>query len=61
MSYRTNNDNIYGVGITIAAKEHPETQLVINSYYQRIYYCSPVNDPVKKELVYFERELVPPV
>lgn len=52
-------DNIYQEGTLIAAKNFPDRQLLINRYYKRIYYCTPVNDPTRKLLVYFERELIP--
>ena len=58
MSYRTNSDNIFAVGILIAAKEHPSLELKIMKYYQRIYYCAVVGDEDRKQLAYFERELV---
>ena len=60
MSYTTNTDNIYNEGTLIAAKAHPSQQLRIMRYYQRIYYCAVVGDETSKQLVYFERELVPP-
>ncbi len=60
MSYRTNTDNIYEEGTLITAKSHPLRQLRIVKYYQRIYYCAIVGDEMTKQLVYFERELLPP-
>lgn len=51
-------DNIYKEGTLVAAKLSPDRQLLINRYYKRIYYCTPVNEPRHKLLVYFERELV---
>lgn len=59
MSYRTNTDNIYETGTLIAAKVDPSVQLRIVKYYQRIYYCAIVGDEMAKQLVYFERELIP--
>jgi hypothetical protein len=53
-------DNIFKVGTLIKAKEGPELQLKIMSYNQRIYYCGIVSDPKRKELAYYERELIPP-
>lgn len=50
-------DNIYKEGTLITAKASPNRQLLINRYYKRIYYCTPVNEPTHKLLVYFEREL----
>ena len=56
MRENENHDNLFREGEFIYAKEDPEKQLVITKYYQRIYYCTRVTD--KKELVYFERELL---
>ena len=61
MSYRTNTDNTYPEGTTIAAKANPSRKLKIMKYYQRIYYCAVIGDERGKHLVYFERELIPPV
>lgn len=60
MSYRTNSDNIYPEGILIEAKENPSLKLKIVKYYQRIYYCAVVGNEDRKQLAYFERELIPP-
>ena len=60
MSYRTNTDNIYAVGILITPKDNPSLKLRILNYYQRVYYCAVVGDEDRKHLVYFERELVGP-
>jgi hypothetical protein len=60
MSYRTNTDNIYPEGTPITAKVDPSLKLIITKYYQRIYYCNVVDQPEKKQLAYFERELIAP-
>jgi hypothetical protein len=60
MSYQSNTDNIYQEGGFITAQENPALQLRIVKYYQRIYYCAVVGDEARKQLVYFERELIPP-
>lgn len=60
MSDRIIADNIYKPGTHITAKAYPLLKLKIERYYQRIYYCSVVDAPKQKHLVYFERELVPP-
>lgn len=54
-------DNIYPIGTRITAKVDPGLQLVIDNYFHRIYYCAVVNDPDHKHLLYFERELIPPL
>ncbi|MDF9798050.1 hypothetical protein OKW21_003313 [Catalinimonas alkaloidigena] len=51
--------NIFPEGSVVYAKENPERKLIIRRYVDRIYYCVDQNDTSKKELVYFERELVP--
>ena len=60
MSYSAIADNLYQEGAHICAKENPTLELVIRRYYQRIYYCSVVGEPERKQLVYFERELIAP-
>ena len=61
MADRIIADNIYKAGSLITAKAYPLEKLKIERYYQRIYYCSIVDAPQQKHLVYFERELVPPL
>jgi hypothetical protein len=53
-------DNIYQEGSFTSAKVNPELKLKIERYIKRIYYCSVVDDPGKKFLPYFERELIAP-
>lgn len=48
----------YVAGETVYAKADPEVELVVRRYVDRIYYCRFPNDPDRKELVLFERELV---
>jgi hypothetical protein len=60
MSYRTNSDNIYAEGTLITARQDPSLKLKIIKYYQRIYYCAVVGDENRKQLAYFERELISP-
>jgi hypothetical protein len=60
MSYQTNEDNIFAVGIIITAKEAPTIKLEIKKYYQRIYYCSIVGNDTAKQRAYYERELIAP-
>jgi hypothetical protein len=59
MSDRIIADNIYQAGSQITAKAYPLLKLKIERYYQRIYYCSIVDAPQQKHLVFFERELAP--
>lgn len=61
MRYRTDLDNTYAVATFITATENPSLKLKIMKYYQRIYYCAAVEDEGRRELAYFERELISPV
>lgn len=53
----TSKDNLYSVGTFVRANVNPGLALVIQGYYQRIYYCAVVNDPTHKHFAYFEREI----
>lgn len=61
MANNTIPDNIYPEGALVFAKANPSSQLRIMKYYQRIYYCALVGGDTSKPLVYFERELDPPL
>jgi hypothetical protein len=50
-------ENKYKEGETVFAKVNPELKLIIRRYVDRIYYCKVLDEPERKELVYFEREL----
>ncbi len=45
-------------GDTVYAKVNPKVKLIVRLYYRRIYYCTFADNPNKKELVLFERELL---
>jgi len=60
MSYFPEALTIYSSGTIITAKTHPDINLKIVRYYQRIYYCADVNNPQHKNLVYYYHELNPP-
>jgi hypothetical protein len=51
-------ENKYMAGDTVYAKATPDVRLVIRRYVNRIYYCQFFNEPERKELALFERELV---
>ncbi len=51
--------NKYNVGDIVYAKASPDRALVIRRYVDRVYYCKIRQYPEEKELVYFDRELVP--
>ena len=52
-------ENEVNEGEVVQAKVNPTLNLVIRRYVDRIYYCKIKADPNYKELVYFERELIP--
>lgn len=58
MSYRTNSDNKFTVGTSICSKVNPDVSMVIEKYYQRIYYCVIAGDASKRQHAFFERELI---
>lgn len=51
-------NNKYVSGDIVYAKEHPNLKLLVRRYIDRVYYCKVVDYPERKELVYFERELI---
>ncbi|SEB51824.1 hypothetical protein SAMN04489761_1172 [Tenacibaculum sp. MAR_2009_124] len=51
--------NKYKIGDIVFAIAKPHILLEIRIYARKIYYCTIKNDPLGKELVYFERELKP--
>jgi hypothetical protein len=50
--------NKYNPGDVVYAKIDPTLKLVVRRYIDQIYFCKVQEDPERKELVYFERELV---
>ncbi len=59
MKNEFNMENKYQVGQVVQAKAAPELKLVIRRYIDRIYYCKVKDNPTRRELVYFEREIEP--
>ena len=51
-------ENKYREGEFVYAKENPSLRLIVRRYLDDIYYCKIPNEPDRKELVYFERELI---
>ena len=47
----------YNDGEVVFDRIRPNQKLVINSYSNKIYYCTPQEERAQKQLVYFEREL----
>jgi len=50
--------NKYKEGEIVYAKVNPGLKLVIRRYVDKIYYCKIQDEPARKELVYFEREIL---
>lgn len=48
----------YVAGDTVYSKANPDVKLVVRRYVSRVYYCRFPDEPDRKELVFFERELV---
>lgn len=59
MIHFVNNDNLYKEGSILSSKANPSEPLKVEKYNHRIYYCSVVGHPERKQLVFFERELAP--
>ncbi len=55
---RDEKENKYVAGDTVYAKINPKVKLVVRRYIDRIYDCQFPNEPERKELALFERELV---
>lgn len=53
-----NADNNYEIGDVVYAKINTKQKLIIADYKDRIYYCKIDGQPDKKQLVYYERELL---
>ena len=51
-------ENKFKEGEVVCALVNPKLKLVIRRYVDRIYYCKIQKDITRKELVYFERELI---
>jgi hypothetical protein len=51
-------ENKYKNGEVVFERIRPAQKLVIRSYANNVYSCMPHEDGSKKELVYFERELM---
>lgn len=54
-----NIENKFKEGDVVYERTHPSQKLVIGRYADRVYYCKAMENPTRKELVYFERELLP--
>jgi len=52
-------ENKFKEGEVVCAQVNPGLKLIIRRYVDRIYYCKIQDEPGRKELVYFEREIMP--
>jgi len=53
------NESKYKKGDVVYERTHPTQKLVVGRYADRVYYCLAQENPTRRELVYFERELLP--
>ena len=51
-------ENKYKEGEIVYARVNPGLKLIIRRYVDKIYYCKIQDEPDRKELVYFEREIL---
>lgn len=52
------NDNLFAEGRTVRVAGQPDRIWKIDKYLNRIYYCTPVDDPTHEQRAFFERELI---
>lgn len=48
----------FKIGDLVYAKVAPKAQLIVRKFYANIYYCTFADQPEKKELALFEREII---
>lgn len=48
----------YKEGQIVFAKKFPIVKFKVRRHYQRVYYCSFIDFPERKDLVFFEREIL---
>lgn len=51
-------ENRYPEGATVFAREDPTRSLRVRRYAKRIYYCTDPANPLQKDQVYYERQLM---
>lgn len=51
-------ENKFKNGEMVYERTNPSKKLIVSRYADRIYYCKVLEAPMRKELVYFERELI---
>lgn len=47
----------YAPGEIVFSKANPGVKLMVRRYVSRVYYCQFLDDPDRKEMVLFEREI----
>ena len=57
MKINSTSENKFKEGEVVCAKIDMRRKLLITRYLDRIYYCQLEQDPSRKNLLYFEREL----
>lgn len=48
----------YAPGEIVFAKANPGEKLMVRRYVSRVYYCQFLDNPDRKEIVLFEREII---
>ena len=61
MHIENDHDNFYTEGSVVRLKAEPGVSLLIMKYQQRVYFCTPVKEPLGKSMPYFAHELAGPV
>lgn len=51
-------ENKYKVGDVVYERTNPSQKLIVNRYQNRIYYCGSEEFTKRKDLVFFERDLI---
>jgi hypothetical protein len=54
----TIKENKFKNGELVFERTNPYQKLMVSRYADRVYYCKIVDAPTRKELVYFERDLI---
>ena len=52
------SESKFKIGDVVHERTNPSQKLIVNRYVDRVYYCKIQSAPNRKELVYFERELI---
>jgi hypothetical protein len=51
-------ENIYAEGSTVFARAAPAHPLKVRRFVKRIYYCTDPTNPLAKDQIFYERELM---